>query len=135
MLLVPATEITCCSDVAIKRACVGPDGIDQRGRAGSMSRPKRWSPQVAKRTSIGGNCPAGMRYQSTRSNETVHGVELRSTIPAAGVEAGRDDVATWAHPARAMATKATFRQGRFMEAKLVCAARFLLHRARIIAVW
>jgi hypothetical protein len=120
----------------MKRARVGPDGIDQRGRAGCISRLKRSRPHFAKRTSIGGNGPAGTRYQSTPSNETAHGAELRSTILAAtGLEAGREETATRVHPAAAIATKAKYHQGRFMEAKLDCAARFLLHGERIIAAW
>jgi hypothetical protein len=63
-------------------------------------------------------------------------VELRSTIvAAAGAEAAGEDVTARAHPARTIATNAKIHQGRFMEAKLVCAARFLLHRERIITVW
>jgi hypothetical protein len=134
ILLVPATEIACCSDAATNRARVGPDGIDQRGRAGLMSRPKRSRSHFAKRTSIGGKAPAGTRYQSTPSNETVHGAELRSTIvAAAGAEAGRET--SRAHPAATIAANAKYHQGRFIEEKLDFVARLLLHGERIIATW
>jgi hypothetical protein len=120
----------------MKRACVGPDGIDQRGGAGFISLLKRSRPHFAKRTSIGANEPAGTLYQSTPSYETVHAVELLSTIVrAAGVAADCEEVSTRAHPATAIATKAKLHQGRFMKTKLDYAARFLLHHARIIAVW
>jgi hypothetical protein len=67
MLRVPFTEITSSREVKTKRVCVAADGIDQCGRCGDGFLPKTLKPHVAKRTSIGGNSRAGIRYQITPS--------------------------------------------------------------------